>query len=371
MTGLMAASRRNPTRAQNAAMAAAAVWIVVAVYLDGRAHVQELPESFFTWWHALLYSGFVAALAVLVVIIVAGRTPGRSLLSSLACPPNGYRGAVAGAVVFGLGGLADMLWHTVFGVEQQIDALLSPSHLLLFVGGVLLFSGPVLSGRVCADEGGSWPGSAVVAVAAITAVVAFATSYLSAFTTDAPLRVIARFPEGTPEHYAAEAPAVIGVASYLVTSLIIVMPLVYLLWSGRRVPVGTITGLVTSLAVLAALTFDFTRPAPVVAVFLGAAVAEVGFALTLSLGVTPRTGLVALAGALPVLVWSAQLAALQITEGLGWSAEFIAGTVVLCALVAAGVVVLVDAMTRPGGDAYLGQRTPPTTAQHAHARFGA
>lgn len=69
---------------------------------------------------------------------------------------------------------------------------------------------------------------------------------------------------GPPEHDAAEAPAVIRVASYMGTA------------SGRRAPVGTSTGLVNSLAVLAALAFDFTHSAPEVPVFLAAAIAELG-----------------------------------------------------------------------------------------------
>lgn len=55
--------------------------------------------------------------------------------------------------VFGLGGVLDLLWHTAFGVEQGIDALLSPSHLTLFVGGMLLLTAPV-RGAWTAPDGG-------------------------------------------------------------------------------------------------------------------------------------------------------------------------------------------------------------------------
>src|SRR5262249_51465463 len=56
--------------------------------------------------------------------------------------PAGYGLALAGGVLFFVGGGADLLWHTVFGIEFGIDALLSPPHLWLFVAGALLLSGP-------------------------------------------------------------------------------------------------------------------------------------------------------------------------------------------------------------------------------------
>ena len=44
-----------------AAYMACGVWMVVGLYLDGWSHQANKPESFFTPWHALLYSGFGAA----------------------------------------------------------------------------------------------------------------------------------------------------------------------------------------------------------------------------------------------------------------------------------------------------------------------
>jgi hypothetical protein len=47
-----------------------------------------------------------------------------------------------GVLVFGAGGMADMLWHDLFGVEQSLEALDSPSHLTLAGGAALIMSGP-------------------------------------------------------------------------------------------------------------------------------------------------------------------------------------------------------------------------------------
>ncbi len=108
--------------------------IVIAIYLDGRAHLLNLPDSFFTWWHALLYGGVTALTGWLLII---GRDYGRQQGRTFAMPP-GYRAPLAGAALFLAGGVADLVWHTIFGIEAGLEALLSPSHLLLFAAGALL-----------------------------------------------------------------------------------------------------------------------------------------------------------------------------------------------------------------------------------------
>jgi hypothetical protein len=42
---------------------------------------------------------------------------------------------------FFVGGLGDMLWHIVFGIEVDTEALLSPTHLVLATGGILMMTG--------------------------------------------------------------------------------------------------------------------------------------------------------------------------------------------------------------------------------------
>ena len=37
------------------------LWMIVGLFLDGWAHDNQKPESFFTPWHGVLYSGFTAA----------------------------------------------------------------------------------------------------------------------------------------------------------------------------------------------------------------------------------------------------------------------------------------------------------------------
>ena len=43
-----------------------------------------------------------------------------------------------GAVVFGIGGASDAIWHTLFGIETGVEPLITPSHLMLFLGSFLM-----------------------------------------------------------------------------------------------------------------------------------------------------------------------------------------------------------------------------------------
>jgi hypothetical protein len=51
--------------------------------------------------------------------------------------------SLLGFMIFALGGGVDFAWHTLFGFEADEEALLSPAHLLLATGAILLTSGPL------------------------------------------------------------------------------------------------------------------------------------------------------------------------------------------------------------------------------------
>jgi WD40 repeat protein len=120
---------------------ALSAWWLGGLFLDGWAHV-HLPalETFFTPWHAALYSGFVACALALLVTQARNMRRGYPWNKAL---PAGYGLSVSGAAIFLVAGALDLLWHTLFGIERSVEALLSPTHLLLATGGVLLVSGPL------------------------------------------------------------------------------------------------------------------------------------------------------------------------------------------------------------------------------------
>ena len=120
---------------------ALSAWWLGGLYLDGWAHI-HVPalETFFTPWHAVLYSGFAACALALLVTLVRHLRRGYPWRKAL---PAGYGLSLVGAAIFLVAGALDLVWHTLFGVERSVEALLSPTHLLLATGGVLLVSGPL------------------------------------------------------------------------------------------------------------------------------------------------------------------------------------------------------------------------------------
>ena len=118
-------------------------WFVGGLFLDGWAH-NHIPdlETFITPWHGVLYAGFFASAAFIYAATLRNQLQGYPLRNAV---PAGYGLSLLGAAIFLVGGFADMAWHTVFGIEEGIDSLLSPTHLTLVLGSSLIFTGPVRS----------------------------------------------------------------------------------------------------------------------------------------------------------------------------------------------------------------------------------
>src|SRR4051794_25300321 len=92
-------------------MAALGAWLIGGIFTDGWAHNHIHVESFFTPWHAVLYSGYLANLAYGVLNVVRARKQGRSWREAI---PYGYEMTAFGIVLFGLAGVGDMIWHLIF-----------------------------------------------------------------------------------------------------------------------------------------------------------------------------------------------------------------------------------------------------------------
>ncbi len=137
-------------------------------------------------------------------------------------------------------------------------------------------------------------------------------------------------PEGAPGHREAEFPAIVGLGGYLVTTAVLVVPVLLIRRRGR-VPAGLVSSVVAAVALPAAALSEFRYGVAAVAAVVGAALAE--RMVSAWRGVPPSA---LLGAAIPALVWLAQLAGLAVTVGVGWSVELWFGVVVLTAL--AGLV---------------------------------
>jgi Tol biopolymer transport system component len=139
---MSAGDRRNPSRL-DVVVSILSVLLVGGFYVDLWAHSHgRVDESFFTPWHALLYAAAGLFGGVLLGKAISGRRRGASRRESL---PEGYGLSLIGAGLFLVAGVGDLAWHTAFGIEEDVSALLSPTHLALAASGVFMVFGPVRS----------------------------------------------------------------------------------------------------------------------------------------------------------------------------------------------------------------------------------
>lgn len=315
------------------AYALLAAWLVGGLYLDGWAHTHlaETLESFLTPWHAVFYAGFAATAALLLAATV--RRHGADRVAWSAAAPAGYAPSLAGIALFATGGVADSVWHTLFGIETSVDALVSPPHLVLALGLGLIVSGPLTAAwrRVAALD--------AVTVAALTVSLAltlslltfftqFANPFVEAWATESNLREHAPLLGGLPATLTDDVTPVIGVTAILLQAALLVgilLPVV-----GRwQLPFGTITVVVTLNVLLVSFIGDQQRllPAAVVAGLVGDLLVQ-----RLRPAADPR-GLVVLATALPAVLYAAYFATLLVLDRVIWPGTLAVGTIALAGIV--------------------------------------
>lgn len=323
-----AAATGRATPGQNLVTVALGWWLMVGLFVDGWAHnnLGESLETFFTPWHALFYSGFAAVSGWTLWLTWQGMKRGRR---GVAAFPDGYWSAALGVPVFALGGVGDLLWHTIFGIEVGIEALLSPTHLLLFGGAVLILSAPLnASWRMPtprrAPAGVVWP-----ALLAMTAILCF-TSFMQMYFWG-----LLGAPQGTTSYFQLRS----ELGAILLTALILAAP-VLLLLRRFRLPFGAITlmyGLNTLMMTLMLVPGAWREPVLMLAVGL------VLDALLLWLDPSPRRAAAfrVFASLLPLLVWAPYLA-LNVWLGLSLlSLELWLGVAVMAGLGGLALSVLV------------------------------
>ncbi|MDQ0617284.1 hypothetical protein [Arthrobacter globiformis] len=315
------------------------LWLLLAIFLDGWAHI-NLPslETFFTPWHAALYSGMLATAVWTAVVIWRNRTPGQPLLQ--AAPP-GYRGTAVGVVLFGLAGGLDLLWHELLGIEVSLDALVSPTHLLLGFSLFLILGTAVRSARAAGHPGDlTWTPAAMFAVVLMTGLGAFFLVYASIFVRPGPTAVFTPLPVGTPGRIQAEMPVIISLMSYLLTTALIIAPFLFTLSAARRPARGIVTLLVVAAAWLPVVMIGL-RPYSIAGA-AGATVAAVVVDLLLTRvpDVWLGSRLPAVTAGIAALLWTGQLVAFAVTDAIRWPVSLWLGAVVLSAAVAAGLALL-------------------------------
>jgi hypothetical protein len=313
-------------------------WVVAGMSLDAWAHqnASEL-ETFLTPWHGVLYSGFLVLLAWMAWKALGG-------------VPVGYGLGLVGAAVFLAGGVADGIWHTVFGVEREIEAALSPTHIALFVGALLMFTTPLRaawsSGRVAAAPSLRDFLPALLSLTFAVLLISFLFFYLSAFrdpTSTLPFERWARDAAGpfpalsyTRQH---------GIASVLVTNLLLVAPVLLLLRRWRP-PFGSATLLFVTVTGVTTATQELAHGALVLAALAGGLAAD--WSIAWSSRTASRTSADRLVATVtPLVLWSSYFLVLELRDGIAWPAELWTGSIVFASLSGLALSVLMAPPPRP------------------------
>ncbi len=308
-------------------------WLIGGLFLDGWAHnTRPQLETFFTPWHAVFYSGFAATAAWMSWSVWSRHRAGAAWRASV---PAGYGPALAGLALFLASGVGDMAWHLAFGIERDIAALLSPTHLGLFVGAFLVVTAPFRSAWADPSLGRHARlgrlAPAVVSAALAGSLTAFMFMYLHPTYENVVSRGHLAFFEEffTPAQFGEVHRLNIssGVAGFMLATVFLLAPVLFLLrrWDLPLGGAAIVLGL--QFVLLQALT-GFEDGGLVVLGLAGALGVELLLrALRPAPSSLPR--LRVFCAAAPVVLWAVYFGGIALHDhGLGWKAEIWGGALV-------------------------------------------
>lgn len=306
------------------------LWKLIGLCLDGWAHRHQPElETFFTPWHAVFYTGFVGAASWLAFMIIRRRPHARDLRSAI---PDGYGLAVVGLAIFAAGGIGDGFWHTIFGVETSLDALLSPTHLVMLLGTLAGTTAPIRSAwrdpsspRAPAGLGDVLP--VVLSLALATTAVAFFFLYANGFN-NWPMQL--RYVPGIDEETAA-----LGILAIIVSTVVLVGPILLLLrrWTP---PPGTFTVLFGVVGAFLAGLDAFAHWWQVLAPLAGGAIADAVMTTAAldrgTLAATQRARALAAGLAVPVALWTVSAVTTHLAWEIRWPPDLWLGSITMAVL---------------------------------------
>lgn len=320
------------------------MWMLVGLFLDGWAHDNNKPETFFTPWHGLLYSGFTAAAAAAGLIAFRERGAPGGWRRNL---PQGHGLTLVALGIFGTAAVLDLVWHEVLGIEVGVEALLSPTHLALLAAGLVALSAPLRAAwittprRPASLKGFLVP---VLSLSLLTGLLGFFLLYLSPLTNDAAAAAftrVANVPHDHPSQQVGELQQLLGIGSILMTTVLLTVPVLLLVrrWDP---PAGAITTLVGVVVLMFVAMDEFELGVFVLAGLVSGAVIELA---------RPRVGDTAGTAIGMSVLWLGYFATSAVTDTVAWTVELWGGVVVLAGLVSAGVGLLAAPLPRVGHSA--------------------
>lgn len=348
-----------------------ALWPIAALLFDGRNHNNEVgQESFFSLAHIVLYLGMTVTAGWIGLLVLRHQTAAgvdvRKLVPDLRAIPVGYGVAILGLLLLGVAGPADLVWHTVYGFEVNVDAVYSPPHLALFFGGLLVTSTGIRSMWAKRDLAPDLRTFAPVVISAMLflTVAGFITMYLSAFMTNvtptsAFVEDLERFPDvhadqtiglnpGLTQYGDGEWPFYYyatshGIASMVVSTLVLLGPALLLLrrW---RVPYGAFTLIFLGYGLFTSVMTEYRDAALIIPLVLTGLTLDV---LQQRLGWQRGDRRVSLGGirvvgpAAAAVLWCSYYLVMAVTDGIGWEPTLWVGALMVGIMTGFGVAFLI------------------------------
>ncbi len=322
----------------------ASAWIVAGLFLDGWAHntLRDAIETFFTPWHAVLYSGYAVAGSLLVITYARNIWRGYQLQRGL---PKVYMLSLLGVAIFGLSGGADFLWHSLFGFEVDTEALLSPSHLSLALGGVLIISGPLRAAweRKRPQEKQGWIDllPTLLSILGLLSVFTFFTQFSNAFPHAN--QFVGSRPSGDPYYLD------VTLISYVLVPAGLMMGFILLTIRRWVLPFGSLTLILAGNAVLMfllGLRYSSAQWPVLLAALVGGIVADLLLAV-LKPSAQRVMALRLFAFITPFAFFLIYFAALLLTGGIWWRIHMWLGAPFLAGVVGLGMSFLLVPPTIP------------------------
>lgn len=294
------------------------LWLLTGIYVDGWAHNHDVGvETFFTPWHLPLYSGFAVTALAIIAAVAINKMRGHDRQRSI---PSGYGLGLLGVFIFGAGGGLDMIWHIVFGVEKDVQALLSPTHLMLALGAILMVSSPLRAAwrRPGTPKGLKQWLPVVLSMTFTLGIIAFMTQFAHPFRAEA-----AGVPptDDTLDFY-KQANGISGILLQAAFSMGIVL-LTLVRW---QLPMGSLTLYYGATAL--AMSYMKDQQRLIFPALLAGIVADI---LLKKLRPSPANArsLRIFAFTVPAVYFILYFADLMITGGIWWTVHFWTGAIVL------------------------------------------
>ena len=225
-----------------------------------------------------------------------------------------------------VGGVGDMIWHILFGVETDLEALLSPTHLVLALGWVQIVGGPLRAAWQRPDETpivAGWVARLpkLLALTFILPLFTFFTVYAHPF-----VHMLAAAGEHAQRGEFAQS---LGVVAFLLQPALM-MGVILLALRRWTLPFGGITLMLTLNTALLSVLHDLYFLIPV-AVLAGLVADFLLRALRPS--VERPTPLRLFAFAVPAMLYMLYFIALLLTVGIGWSIHLWVGVIILAGVI--------------------------------------